>query len=257
MSNKEYLRPLFERIESFVANNAIHPLPQPDPRSSLGREDIILSAWPTSHLVRGAVGAGVGHVDVLRRSVIQLRVIDAHAPWTLLRAALEDFATAVWLLFGTTRTERLTRTLRLWAYDFKERGQWEHDASYAPTGPQAKSGDERRREVLDAALDLGLDPEVIARRPTHRDILESASEHVGLDPSSVRASWRIASGFAHGRMWPNIRAASPAGAQQTSDGWIIAFVIDDDQLAELASCCIALLDHAVTRHHARSGVPPS
>lgn len=255
MSDKRFLLPLFDRVERFLADDAILALTPPDAKSSLGAEDALLAGWPTSHLVSQVTSAGIGHVDALRRTVTQLHVIDAHAPWTLLRAALEDFSTAVWLVCGDSREERLTRTLRTWAYDFDQRRKWENDTGYTPTGQRELSGADRRQQIIDLGTSMGLDPKVIGRDPTIVGVLDAAAAHAGLDVALMRATWRIASGFAHGRMWPNLRAATPRAAHEHGDGYFIAFVIDDARLAELTGYCTTLLDLVMARYDARSRAP--
>jgi hypothetical protein len=64
----------------------------------------------------------------------------------------------------------------------------------------------------------------------------------------------VASGFAHGRFWPNLRAAQARSAIPTADGYLVGMVIDDDQLEPLASACLKLLNHAASRYAARNTV---
>lgn len=58
--------------------------------------------------VTSPYGAGLAHADALRRPV-PAGEVDPQSPWTLMRGALENFATAVWLLGGDDRTERRHR----------------------------------------------------------------------------------------------------------------------------------------------------
>jgi hypothetical protein len=59
-----------------------------------------MRGWNCSVLIRSSITAGVAHIQAFERIVTQTRLVDAFSSWTLLRAALEDFATAVWLLAG-------------------------------------------------------------------------------------------------------------------------------------------------------------
>ncbi|MFK0237747.1 hypothetical protein [Streptomyces vinaceus] len=70
--------------------------------------------YSASTLIRNSYGAGVAHADALRR-LVHAGEVDPQSPWTLMRGALENFATAVWILGGNDRTERRRRTLALWA----------------------------------------------------------------------------------------------------------------------------------------------
>jgi hypothetical protein len=60
--------------------------------------------------------SAVDHLDAVRALVQDAGILHARAPFTLLRAALENSATAVWLLAPANRNERVLRRLRLqWA----------------------------------------------------------------------------------------------------------------------------------------------
>ncbi|WP_411150399.1 hypothetical protein [Streptomyces sp. A30] len=198
-----YLLPLFEAVAPYRADGHFRQLPEPAPRSSLATDDNPLNHYGSSYLIRTSFAAGLLHIDALRRLVIDSRQIDPASPWTLLRGALENFSTSVWLLCGKDRSERRARALALWDEDMRNRDQHETDVQHVVTG-QGKSGAQRRQEVQQLATTLGLDPLPGGKAGF---IIAAAAPEAGLDPVSVRASWRVAPGFAHGRFWPNLRAA--------------------------------------------------
>ncbi|MEU9992907.1 hypothetical protein AB0E10_40240 [Streptomyces sp. NPDC048045] len=69
------------------------------------------------------------------------------------------------------------------------------------------------------------------------------------------AAWRAASGFAHGRYWPNLRASQPRAARKGADGvHTVALVIDEDQHRPLAEHCHTTLRRLQERYHARAQV---
>ncbi|MFK0238556.1 hypothetical protein [Streptomyces vinaceus] len=125
-----------------------------------------------------------------------------------MRGALENFATAVWILGGNDRTERRRRTLALWREDMRNRAQHEEETDHQP-GPGGKTGRERRQDIADIALSLGI-PTASLSKPEAGKIIEAAAENAGLKAREVSAAWRAASGFAHGRYWPNLRASMPS-----------------------------------------------
>ncbi|WP_338907071.1 hypothetical protein [Streptomyces nigra] len=245
-----YLLPLFDAVTPYRAEGHFRQLPEPAPRSSLATDDSPLKHYAGNHLIRTSFAAGLFHVDALRRLVTDSGQIDPSSPWTLLRGALENFATAVWLLSGKDRSERRTRALALWDEDMRNRGQHERDVQHVVTG-QGKSGAERRQEIEQLATALSLTP---LPSPKAGAIIEAAAKEAGLNPVRVRASWRVASGFAHGRFWPNLRAAEARGAIPTADGYLVAMVINDDELERLAKACLKLLEHAEGRYAARNSV---
>lgn len=247
-----YLQPLFDRAEATRPDGDYLPLEEPEVHSSLAADDAALRGWDCSTLIRGSLVAGIAHVDALGRLVSSSRSIDSFSPWTLLRAALENFATATWLLTGD-RPERRGRALRLWAEDMRNRGQHEVDTAYMPAAG-AKSGQERRREIHDVATTLGLGDAI--RQPVATgDVIASAAAAAKMDPVAVRAAWRVGSGFAHCRHWPHLRAGLPRDALRVADGYLIAFVLDRDQHQQLSTACLQLWQFSESRYAARRQGP--
>jgi hypothetical protein len=250
-----FLHPLFEATRPFAGKDAIRMMPRPSPGSSLAAEDAMLNGWwPTLHM-SNALTSGVAHVEAFRRSVVDLKLVDACVPWTLLRAAQENFSLAVWLLYGETRKERLARALRVWVHDMHERSQHEKDTGHVPTG-SSKTGLQRVAQMIDLADSLGIPKRDVDRRlPTSMLVAEAGDIVRPGHGAAARGYWRVASGFAHGRAWPNLRVGELNGAEQIAGGYNLAFVMNDAHLAELASWCVDLLGAAVTRYEARSKTP--
>jgi hypothetical protein len=68
------------------------------PGSSLLKDDEVTSPYLLSHAVRGALVSAVDHLDAFRALIQDAHVVHPRATLTLLRAALENAALAVWLL---------------------------------------------------------------------------------------------------------------------------------------------------------------
>ncbi|MGW3850298.1 hypothetical protein [Streptomyces fagopyri] len=171
---------------------------------------------------------------------------------TLLRGALENFATGLWLIDGSGRDERRRRALSLWDEDMRNRHQHEQDTGHQPSG-DGQTGAQRRAEIKDLADRLGLPP---LTRPGTLQILLGAAPSAGLTPIKVGAAWRAASGFAHGRYWPNLRASQPRAALAGADGiHTLALVIDEDHHRPLTHYCHRMLrrlqEHYAARAQAR------
>lgn len=139
------------------------------------------------------------------------------SPWILLRGALEHFAVGLWLLDGAGRSGRRRRALSLWDEDMRNRHQLEADTGHLPSGA-GLSGAQRRAEIRALAYQLGLTPLTASR--TYQ-ILLTAAPAAGLIAVKVCAAWRVASGFARGRYWPNLRASQPARSyrETTAASW--------------------------------------
>src|SRR5205823_6269469 len=61
----------------------------------------------------------VDHLHCLHALIADAQLLNMYAPYTLVRAALENASAAVWLLAPASRTERITRRLRLAALDLR------------------------------------------------------------------------------------------------------------------------------------------
>ncbi|MFF4442628.1 NACHT domain-containing protein [Streptomyces sp. NPDC001621] len=105
------------------------------------------------HLIRASYTAGLAHTDALRRLTAAGK-IDPTSPWTLLRGALENFATALWLLDGPGRVERRRRALSLRDEDMRNRQQHETDTGHQLSGG-GMTGAQRRAEIRGIADRLG------------------------------------------------------------------------------------------------------
>lgn len=113
-----------------------------------------------------------------------------------------------------------------------------------------RNGGTRGDEVKQFADSSGL-PKL--PRPSAGDIIFTAASTAGLDPELTRALWCVASGFAHGRFWPYLRASEVRGVfPSASGGYLLNFVVDDKQLA---NACRKLLEHTDRRYKARSSAP--
>ena len=247
-----YLAPLFNAAAAYRGGNHFLLLPTPAEHSSLAKDDEPLKSWGAAKFIQSSFSAGLIHVEAFTKLVAVAHQVDPYSPWTLLRAALENFATAAWLLAGENRGVRRHRVLSLWAEDFRNRAQHERDTNHV-TGPKGKTGAERREEVKQLAQDLGL-PNLM--KPEATSIIFAAATSAGLEPIPTQALWRVASGFAHGRFWPNLRAAEVRAAMPVSNGGhLLNFVVDDEQLEVMAEACRKLLEHTASRYKARSTAP--
>ncbi|MGW4198846.1 hypothetical protein [Streptomyces sp. NPDC005004] len=105
-----YRLPLFHAIEQARGEHAYRQLPVPAPTSGLAADDAPLDLYCAAHLIQNSYTAGLAHADALRR-LTAADEIDPTNPWTLLRGALENFATGLWLLDGTGRSGRRRRAV--------------------------------------------------------------------------------------------------------------------------------------------------
>lgn len=89
------------------------------PGSPLRADDDRTHPYELSHGAWHSLSHAVDHLHCLRSLVRDARVIHMYAPYSLIRAALENACAAVWMLSPSNRSERVTRRLRLAAVDIR------------------------------------------------------------------------------------------------------------------------------------------
>ncbi|MET9469650.1 hypothetical protein ABZY44_33625 [Streptomyces sp. NPDC006544] len=90
-------------------------------------------------------------------------------------------------------------------------------------------------------------------KPEAGKLIEDAAERAGLQPRKVTTVWRAASGFAHGRYWPNLRVSAVRDAVRGGpDHVLMALVIDESQHRPLTQHTRSLLHHVQARYAARA-----
>ena len=117
---KRRLLRVFDRVNSWRGRMQDRPA-HVAAGSSLMADDEATHPYLISQSVHGALISAVDHLDALRTLVQDAHVVHGRATFTLLRAALENSATAVWLLAPGSRDERVLRRLRLQWADFLDR----------------------------------------------------------------------------------------------------------------------------------------
>src|SRR5664280_729150 len=105
-----------------------------------------------AHAAWSAVTQAVDHLHALKSLVADARVVHTHAPFTLLRSATENAATAVWLLEPGSRTERVRRRLKLAYHEAKESGN-AHKLMAAEVSADKRSAEERITEIQTLATE--------------------------------------------------------------------------------------------------------
>ena len=178
--------------------------PVPAVGSSLRKDDEVTDPYQLSHALIGALVSAVDHLDAVRALVQDAGILHARAPFTLLRAALENSATAVWLLAPASRNERVLRRLRL---------QWadalDGEKAHQLVGAEPRlSRDEWKAKLEAVARDRGLPDEqvraVTRQKVTYSEIVKAAGDEArdpGPTGQDALFCCMVASGIAHTRPW--------------------------------------------------------
>ncbi|MCX5216107.1 hypothetical protein OG689_44035 [Kitasatospora sp. NBC_00240] len=187
--------------------------------SPLAADDAKTHPYRLSHSAHLALVVAVDHLQALASSIKgssadnrQDVLIHTHAQFTLIRAALENAARAVWLLGPKSRDDRIKRVLALHLADLVNSQKLaEVLAISAETGPDPKhmaNIESRRAQIRSLLAAAGLTPaglppdqllqaqRRVLKFPGYEVMVADAGTHIG--DAHVRLFWKACSSLAHG-----------------------------------------------------------
>jgi len=172
--------------------------------SSLAEDDEVTHPYLLSQVADGQLVSATDHWDALRTLLQDSHVVHARAPFTLLRAAIENSATAVWLLAPADRGERVLRRLRLEWKNFAD----QENAEQLIAGEPWTSRVDRKTQLQRIARDSGLTEEMVSQVASSpvafRTVVRTAAAEAprcGITDVQAEYCWMAASGIAHAQRW--------------------------------------------------------
>lgn len=188
------MSPLIDRMMERVGTRGEFPVAK---RSSLAGDDTAADPYQTSHALRMCLTAGVDHLHAVKVLVLDQGVIHVAAPSSLVRGALENFSAAYWMLGPHSRDDRVLRSLRWYAKNFKD-----GDQASAPLNLSGHVAlDDKMQKLYAVAAERRIAPKSVKSGYTSTEAV-TYSENTAPDlPLGVVLPWRLCSGFAHGRPW--------------------------------------------------------
>lgn len=180
---------------SAILDRLVERVADPDdfpvlPGSSLAGDDQAAHPFEVSHAVRHLINASVDQLHGAKTLLHVVRFEHLAVGSTLARAALENVATAIWILGPRGRDDRIERVLRWHARNYlDERSTVGHLVGDAP--------DRHLDQVQQAADARGITTPVVNGYKVSTPI-DGAEQFTSV---RVRFLWSVASGFAHGRPW--------------------------------------------------------
>ncbi|WP_162563436.1 hypothetical protein [Mycolicibacterium mucogenicum] len=163
--------------------------------SSLSGDDTHSAPYCVSHAVRSCLVSGVDHLHAAKCLVLDLQVLHASAVYSLIRGSLENLAAAYWMLHPTRRNDRIERTLRWHAKNFKDQA-----SALQPLGLADESTREAKLSRLDAiAVQRGIAVSDVRSGYFSSTAVRYVDKHSPV--SAPLLPWQVCSGFAHGRPW--------------------------------------------------------
>lgn len=190
---------MFATIDAWVSLTS-QPSPPVEPDSSLDGDARKSPSLQVAHAAWNGIAHSIDHLHALRALMLNAQILNVYAPFTLVRSAMENAATAVWLLEPRQRPERLRRCLKLARYE-----AWESGQVHKLLPPEALKGKRTAQQRLDEiralAIQLDLNPDDIAGQFSYEKVIRTVGEAAGVGGDLSALIWRFGSGFAHGRYW--------------------------------------------------------
>jgi hypothetical protein len=199
---------LLERAVGWQKRTGVDPSASAvDPGSALAGDDRRTDPHHLSHAAWHALTISADHLHCLHSAIVgdqghnpsSVR-LHIYAPFTLLRAGLENAATAVWLLSPAQRKERILRRLRLAAANV-----WNSEKIGNLIGtPPKRTRDERLDELRRIAKTCGIAEIDAVKNPGHEEVVRAAGEATFHDGDLAVVLWKGCSGLAHGDIWATL-----------------------------------------------------
>jgi hypothetical protein len=184
--------------------------------SSLFGDDKHSDPYHVSHTAQACLVAGVDHLHTAKSHLLDFGVLPAQSLFSVIRGALENFAAAYWILHPRLRNDRVERTLRWHAKNFKDQ-----KTALEPLG----LADETTRDAKLAKLDAIATPRGISTASV-RSVYTSTSAVQYCELNAPRGrdvvfAWRLCSGFAHGRPWAYLGMSERNEQFETTDPKVV------------------------------------
>lgn len=185
---------LFTEVEEW--HEAIAETLENHPNSALGIASDLTAPFQASHAVSYLRLTAVDHLHALRTLMKEARAQHIFAPFTLLRASLENAATALWILSDPAPRSIAVRTLKLeWA------NLCDLEKAHKTVDAPEEAITVRKRTFEDLLLQNGLKKDGIkANPPGALKIIQQATTAFGLGSNPV-LMWQMCSAAMHGRKW--------------------------------------------------------
>lgn len=173
------------------------PQPQSETRSALMGDDKATNPYQISHAAWRGITMAVDHLNTLNSMIVGAKVLHIFSPFTILRAAMENAATAVWLLAPRKREDRLVRRLQLAALDMANM-----DKLVSLAGATARRTLQQRQEDLKKiAAGRGIaESQFLKSRPGYEEIVGKAGAETPMGERVAKVVWKACSAVAHGDM---------------------------------------------------------
>lgn len=220
------------------------------PDSALAGDDRATHPYNTSHAFQQSLSASIDHLHAAKCLIHDAGLLHLGAPATLARSAIENAATAWWLLAPRRRDKRITRTLRWYSRNFRD----QHTALDGQPDLAGRPLEEKLADIRAIAARRGVPAETAASGYKMSTVI---GEH---DKTTTDAGsmflWQLASGFAHGRPWAYLGALAQEPHPTAEDGIMGIRLMNTVQIGLYPTLtALHTLQDALRLWQARAGMP--
>lgn len=156
--------------------------------------DAMSEPHQASHVVGYFLLTAVDHLHALKMVMVDAGSQHTFAPYTLIRAAIENAATALWVLQQNDPRSVAKRALTL-----EYRGLLDQRRAARAVDPKA----EMDKDLLDIFTSClarhGFTHADVKTAPQHLALIDATSEHFNIRNAAL--TWQFCSAAAHGRQW--------------------------------------------------------
>ncbi|MEU1017138.1 hypothetical protein [Streptomyces sp. NPDC005898] len=230
------------------------------PRSPLAGDDKQTDPYQLSHSAHLALVVAVDHLQALVTLVkgpgsgrVRELTIHTHAPFALLRAALENTARAVWLLGAPRRSERVWRRLVMQLADTKS-NEAKGELMGAPL-----DGEPTRQRILLLLGAAGFPEDQLSkgklRLPGYGAIVNDAGSRTSLGGEQAELYWSACSSLAHGDLSGTLAVLDRVvTATDGQVGWV-RLTGSVQALLVITRFTLDMVDHAFDLYRRRATAP--
>lgn len=164
------------------------------PGSLLSVADAMSEPHQASHVVGYLILTAVDHLHALKKVMVDAGSQHTFAPYTLIRGAIENASTALWVLQHDVPRSVATRALTL-----EYRGLLDQRRAARAIDPEADL-DKDLLNIFEAALKRhGFTHAEVKTAPQYINLIEGVSRV--FDIRNAALTWQFCSAAAHGRQW--------------------------------------------------------
>ncbi|WP_131811368.1 hypothetical protein [Mycolicibacterium monacense] len=219
--------------------------------SSLAGDDRASNPYQVSHAVQMCIVAGVDHLHAMKSLLMDLGVLHSAAPFTLVRGALEVLSSAYWILHPPQRNVRVERVLRWHAKNFHD----QHPALESLNLSDSSARAAKYARLGEIAERRGIPTKDVTGGYRSTDAVEYAETNA--HRAKPLLSWRMCSGYAHGRPWVYLGMADKEMFEETGESGVLNAKITSDpgkllypalHANHLLNDVVALVERRATNH---------